>query len=98
MVFDPENLTANVADHGLRNNATTLWSDWHLKIASQGERLTKGLQIFAFLRRPYTEEYGSDYVLSKLMSTALREPLIRRYGALAVMLDSHPLAAGFFIR
>jgi hypothetical protein len=72
MVFDPENLTANVADHGLRNNATTLWSDWHLKIASQGERLTKGLQIFAFLRRPYTEEYDLQYVLSKPMSTTLR--------------------------
>jgi len=78
MVFDPENLTANVADHGLRNTATTLWSDWHLEIASQGERLTKGLQNFAFLRRPYTEEDDLEYVLSTLMSTVLRKFLIRR--------------------
>ena len=70
MVFDPENLTANV-EHGLINAKTTLWSDCHLEIASQGERLTKGLQNFAFLRRPYTEEDTLQYVLPKAMSIVI---------------------------
>jgi hypothetical protein len=73
MVFDPENLTANGVEHGLLNAKTTLWSDCHFEIASQGERLTKGLQNFAFLRRPYTEEDDSPYVLPEVKSTATRE-------------------------
>jgi len=69
MVFDPENLTANGVEHGPINAKTTLWSDCHLEIASQGERLTKGLQNFAFLRRPYTEEVELQYVLPEAKST-----------------------------
>jgi hypothetical protein len=68
MVFDPENMTANGVEHGLQNTRTTLWPDCHLEIASQGERLTKGLQICAFLRRPYTEEDDLEYVLPGVKS------------------------------
>jgi len=40
---------------------------------SQGERLTRGLQIFVLLRRPYTEEDNTLYVFPWVMSIPIRK-------------------------
>ena len=68
MVFDPENLTANAREHGQKEFLLQALVGESFGIASQGERLTRGLQTCAFLRRPDTEEDTLLYGFGGAMS------------------------------
>src|SRR5215813_11179853 len=91
---DPENWTANGAEHGNSITETTLWSDCPLEIASQGETIG-GLQrlMSSSFRRPYTEVKLLLYVLSELLSITFNTTVVvqRKCHPKTVQRFCHPL-------
>jgi hypothetical protein len=67
-VFDPEIQTANRQNMETQQTETTLWSDFPLENASQGETV-EGLHTDSdFFRRPDTEEVQGLYAFRTGMS------------------------------